>query len=393
MKGKNQPDIPLGLADTDDTANLLQIGDTWYLRAIVNGVKIKQSLRTKYLSEARILRDQRLSVLRASHDEKTMLQSVQRQLDGISAEEERIRKQESLGEPLKRIWQRYETSPSKNITDGTRRVYRVQWNHFVVWLKDHYPLALRSHQITRPMAQEFADYVWNVLKLAPSTYNKAIETCREVFNFAMDFDDDLNNPFARIKKAPKQTIRREIFTDDELRLIFSDEDEEFVRFCAIGLYTTQRLEVARKIRWEQFSNDLSYLEVVHKKTGADGTMVVPSALREILERVPKEERHGFVCPSYADHDGPYICLKFRRKMIKLGIVANTEREGRGLLKTCVHGYHSFRHTAVTLALRNGATSAQVKRLAGHATTAMQEHYTHFGAEDAGQASEKIGRFF
>jgi hypothetical protein len=34
---------------------------------------------------------------------------------------------------------------------------------------------------------------------------------------------------------------------------------------------------------------------------------------------------------------------------------------------------------------------EVKQLAGHATTAMQEHYTHMGMEDAGRAAALIGR--
>lgn len=51
-------------------------------------------------------------------------------------------------------------------------------------------------------------------------------------------------------------------------------------------------------------------------------------------------------------------------------------------------FPTYRHHE---ALRNGAKSAKVKRLAGHATTAMQEHYTHMGMEDAGRAAALIGR--
>ena len=78
--------------EKEDTQNLMLIGKTWYLRAMVNGVTIKQSLRTSNIAEARILRDSRLAALQSTKDEKTMLQSVRRQLDGITVEEERRRK-------------------------------------------------------------------------------------------------------------------------------------------------------------------------------------------------------------------------------------------------------------------------------------------------------------
>jgi hypothetical protein len=88
----------------EDTQNLMLVGGVWYLRAMVNGATIKQSLRTSNLAEARILRDSRLAGLKSTKDEKTMLQSVRRQLDGITAEEERQRKEENLGELLSVMW-------------------------------------------------------------------------------------------------------------------------------------------------------------------------------------------------------------------------------------------------------------------------------------------------
>ena len=60
---------------------------------------------------------------------------------------------------------------------------------------------------------------------------------------------------------------------------------------------------------------------------------------------------------------------------------------------CVKGFHSLRHTAITLSLQNGATVASVRRLAGHASERMQQRYTHLGADTAGQASDAIGAFW
>ena len=268
----------------EDTQNLLNVGGHWYLRAMINGVMVKQSLHTANLAEARIRRDERLASLKGAKDEKAMLQSVQRQLDGITVEEERRRKEENLGETFSVIWKKFESSPARDVTKGVMNSYRGHWKAFVQWMAENNPLAIHSHQVTRAMAQDFADYLWNV-GFASATYNKYIASVTMIFNDACDRDEELNNPFARIKKAKQKSERRDIFTDDELRLIFSDKDDEFVRFCAIGLYTTQRVNVARQIKWEQFTENLSMLYVIHKKTGADGSMIVPKPLKDILERV------------------------------------------------------------------------------------------------------------
>lgn len=377
--------------EKEDTQNLILIGKTWYLRAMVNGVTIKQSLRTSNIAEARILRDSRLATLQSTKDEKTMLQSVRRQLDGITVEEERRRKEENVGELLSTMWRHYETSPVRDALPKVIKAHSLRWEAFCAWLADAHPLTLHSHQVTRQIAQEYAEHLWVDCNLSATNYNRHISTLRMVFDEAMDKDEDLNNPFSRIKKAPERQTRREIFTDAELSILFSDEDEEFVRFCAIGLYTTQRIGSAKNLRWEQFTPDLSQLYATHNKTDADGSMIVPQELREILEQVPQDKRRGFVCPTYGELTPARACAVFSANLRRLGITTVGGKPERGNRRVCVHGYHSFRHTAITRALRNGAKSAEVKQLAGHATTAMQEHYTHMGMEDAGRAAALIGR--
>lgn len=375
----------------EDTQNLMLVGGVWYLRAMVNGATIKQSLRTSNLAEARILRDARLAGLKSTKDEKTMLQSVRRQLDGITAEEERQRKEENLGELLSVMWRRYESSPARGAKAVVLQMHRHRWETFVAWLDNTHLLTLHSHQVTRQIAQEYADYLWSDCNFSASNYNRYIATARLVFSEAMDRDDDLNNPFARIKKAPERQNRHEVFNDAELSVLFSDKDAEFVRFCAIGLYTTQRVGSAKNLKWEQFTDDLTRLYASHNKTDADGSLIVPQELREILERVPPPDRHGYLCPTYAAHKTAYVCTMFQRKLDALGIVSIGDKPERGSRRVCVHGYHSFRHTGITRALRNGANPAGVKKLAGQSATATQERYTHMGMEDAGKAAALIGR--
>ena len=131
------------------------------------------------------------------------------------------------------------------------------------------------------------------------------------------------------------------------------------------------------------------------KKGADATQVTAPELREILGRVPADQRHGYVCPGFAEEAKSAAVSRVKMALQALGIQTTREVVGMNgqVRRACVKGFHSFRHTAITLALRNGAGVAQVKRLAGHASERMQARYTHLGAEDAGRANAVIGRFW
>ena len=100
-------------------------------------------------------------------------------------------------------------------------------------------------------------------------------------------------------------------------------------------------------------------------------------------------------PTFGNMGTHSASFEIQKRLQELGIVTQTTVVGAsGLERTaCVKGFHSLRHTAVTLSLQNGASVASVRRLAGHASERMQQRYTHLGADTAGQAAEAIGRFW
>ena len=58
----------------------------------------------------------------------------------------------------------------------------------------------------------------------------------------------------------------------------------------------------------------------------------------------------------------------------VGIQTSTQEEGKRARPDC--GFHSLRHAFVTQLERVGVSLSERQRLAGHATAAMTEHYTH-----------------
>lgn len=379
-----------------ETKNLILRNGVYYLCASVCHVQIRQSLHTADLAEARMLRDAKMSMLRVHKDEKSLLLYLKRQLEGISREEEEKAKQEVCGPKLADAWGMFERDPGRRDCKQTQLDnHRYNWRAFLEWMKAKHPQLRFCREVTRSICQEWAADVWEKTR-SINNYNKKISTVRYVFSSITRYDEEFKQPMELIhKKRETDSVVKEPFSDDELKAIFSSMDSEFVRICAIGLYTTLRFADARSITWEMMDADLTRLEAVHHKTGADASQVIAPELREILERVPPEMRTGYVCGEYATMPKCKAIITMQRTLQAVGIRTTKQITGKNgkLRNACIKGFHSFRHTAITQALRHGAGVAQVKRLAGHASENMQARYTHMGVEDAGDAAAKIGKFW
>ena len=363
---------------------------------MVCNVQIRQSLHTGDLAEARMLRDAKLAMLRVHKDEKTLLLYLQRQLEGISKEEEEKAKSTLMGPQLAAAWGLFERDPGRRDCKQTQLDnHRHNWGEFLEWMKAKHPRVRFCREVTRGICQEWAADVWKNTR-SINNYNKKISTVRYVFTSIIRYDEDFKQPMELIhRKKDVDAIIKEPFSTEDLLAIFGCQDEEFVRLCAVGLYTTLRFTDARTLRWDMMNADLSRLVAVHHKTGADASQVIAPELREILGRVPVAERTGYICPGYATMAKSFAIINMQRTLQAVGIRTTKQVIGKNgqLRNACIKGFHSFRHTAITLALRNGAGVAQVKRLAGHASEGMQARYTHLGEEDAGDAAARIGKFW
>ena len=392
MKTTNNPPA----TPEEDRKNLLLVGDTWYVRAMVHGTIIKQTLRTSSLSLAQSRRDSILRGLQAVKDERSLLRNVQRQLVGIAAEEKMSERRADKGLLLSDAFGRWERDPGRR-SCGKRQVddHRSNWTRFLDWMHSRHPEIRYCRQVTREVGREWAADAYARARTT-NTYNKMLTTVRYVFEILAQYDDCIGNPLYGVRsRRETDSVSKEPFTPDELRAIFASRDDSFRRLCAIGLYTTLRLSDAAALQWQAFTPDLKYLHARHGKTGADASMRVPEPLREILSEVPTEERIGPVLPEYVGRGRSWLTLQVQRCLEIAGIRTRKEVPGLngGHRVACVKGFHSFRHTAITMALASGRTSAQVRRWAGHATEAMQRRYTHLDADAAGDAADALGKFW
>ena len=377
-----------------DTKNLLQRNGTWYLRLQMNGKTITHTLQTSELAEAQRRRDTMLLTLTRAANEKELLESIQIQLQLLDAQALAAKNPLRTGIKLDKAFEKFVKDPERrDCKQQQLDNHRYKWNSWLEWMKEHHPEIEYCREVTRSIIKEWSMWKYSNVKCT-NTYNRHLSTIHYVFECLCAYDEDMTNPVDRTHTKPdKDRQSKQPFTEEELRLIFTYPDEEFCRLCAIGLYTTLRLDSARHLDWRQYDGE--YLEATHDKTGAPASLRVPSPLKHWLERVPEDERHGLICPRLGTMPHAKVTLYIQSCFQKLGIQTQTAIGGlNGKIRTvCIKGFHSFRHTAITLALSKGATIAQVKRLAGHASERMQDNYTHLGADDAGNAADKLGAFW
>ena len=372
-----------------DTKNLVCVNGWWYLRARIKGAVIKKTLETKEIGIARNKRDQILAELRLPKNKKSLLDSVRIQLLGIERMEEESKQALDLGIKLGDMLARFLKDPTrKEVSENTLRIYQMSWGRYIDWMMKHYPHVQYARQVTRAMGREYAAECKERYR-EWETAQKYFTQIRHVWNIICEYDDNIVNPFQNVKLALKKTgnIVKQPFTADEMARIFSPENPvEFRLLSGFMYYLTLRWKEATIVRWNQLKN--GYFEGLHGKTGADATTRIPEQLQELINLVPIDERGEFVFPSYREHGGNDAFLKQLRK---LGIETNTTN-GSGH-NCCVKGAHSFRHTAITNALINGNSPAAVRRLAGHATEAMQRRYTHMDADIAGDVAQSLGKYW
>ena len=226
------------------------------------------------------------------------------------------------------------------------------------------------------------------------------------------------NPFEGISHKKLRPHARRELSLAELKAILESASGELQTLFYLGTFTGLRLGDCCTLKWGEVDLDRGIITRVPNKTRSRGAKPVkigiPSALFNKLSETPPRKRRGYVLPehaalyTHANTEGRPI----RRSVItnaiqahirKLGI--NTHDEGTGIQikpdpnnpgeyievptgkRAVVEvGFHSLRHTFVSIHAERGIARAVVQAVVGHGSPAMTQHYEHIGEEAAKKAA-------
>lgn len=313
-------------------------------------------------------------------------------------------------------WDAYEASPTRpDSGESTLHQYSFQWGRFARWMASTHPEAATLRDVTPALAAAYARDLAGA-SIAPGTVNKHVALLRLVFRVLADAAGIAADPWARIttkKHTPKG--RREL-TTEELRRVCEGTTGEMRLLLALGLYTGLRLADVCTLRWAEVDFKRGMLCRVPAKTarttGKQVTIPLHPAVRAMLAE--QAEAHGgaeYVLPDTAREylaRRDSITDRVQHHLWESGIdchapgtgsqierdpEGNPIRNGGGRVKVkhtgkravVAVGYHSLRHSFVSLCREAGAPLSVVESLVGHGNPAMTRHYTHTSELEAARA--------
>lgn len=381
------------------TGHLRKRGENYYVRWIVDGKVFERALRDDQgnpITDRRKAEVERVRFMApfATASEAAALEAVAAKLEGRRAELERLNDERNPALPLSTAWAEYLKAPNRpDSGDATLRQYGFQWGAFVDWVKATHPAIETLRAVTREIAEQYAAHL-NGSGFSPNTFNKHIALLTLVFRILRKKAQVTENPWEEIQRKRLATHSRRELTVDELRKICDAASGELRILLAIGIYCGFRLGDAATLRWCEVDLAMSVIRRVPAKTARtnpDKVVHVPihPTLRKMISEIPADQRGDYVLPEIAALYRKRIDLvtdMVQRHLASCGIKTHKPGTGEGGKRAIIQcGYHSLRHSFVSLCRVSGAPLSVVESIVGHSNPSMTRHYTHVGELAAGQA--------
>jgi integrase len=323
---------------------------------------------------------------------------------------------------LTATWAAYIQSPERpDSGSATLGQYGGHWNRFTRWLSSTHPEVMTLAEVTPAMGSEYAT---NLIagEYSSNAFNKHVSFLKLLFRVLEEPGRILMNPFQKVKRRTLHTHSRREFTIQELTTILDKAEGDLALLLYLGACTGLRFGDCCTLTWGDVDLARGIIRRIPNKTARNGKPVIvgiPPALHERLSAIATKRQTGFVLPAMAEtyqRNAPQITVSIQNhirncgidvhapgtgqqvKRNKNGIPERDEKTGRVIT---VHtkkpavvdvGFHSLRHTWVSMHAARGTPQAIVQASVGHANPAMTAHYTHIDAATARDVARALPAF-
>jgi integrase len=321
------------------------------------------------------------------------LESIMGTLEGRKAELARLEDQTNPPLTIAQAWSEYLRASNRPDTGpDTLAVYEGQFGQFTDWMKEQHPNLNALRDVTSDTAEDYASHL-NRVRKNPNTFNKHVRVLELVFRVLKKKAKSTGeNPWEHIQRKKLTTNSRRELTIDELKKVCQDANGELRILFALGVYTGLRLKDCATLRWGEVDIARKLIRRVPSKTARRNPRPVIVPIHPILLNMLAEQSNREA--EYVLPDSATKYLEHKRELIRqiqdhftaCGIRVHSTGTGMDGKRAVVEvGFHSLRHTFVSLCRESNAPLAVVESIVGHSNPAMTRHYTHVGELAAGQA--------
>jgi integrase len=383
------------------TGYIFKRGGIYWLRYTIAGKRIAQSLETTTERDAEQAAEKIMAPLKAT-DTAESLKVMHHRLTDAFATAERLTDEATPPLAILKAWDLYlasETRPRSG--DETLRQYEYHFDAFTRWLATKHPEAVTLRDVTPEMAAGFIRHLETERHLSGNRINKHVQLLRLFFKVLSKSARIHANPFADISPRRHLAQSKQPLTIAQLRDVILKAEGELKTFFMLGAFTGLRFADAALLKWSEVDIHRRIIRRIPRKTARSGKAVIIGLPADFAAHLDTLERHGpYVQPGIAEEyesNAPGLSRRIQAHFGKCGIETTLpgtgveiiidengkrKRKNTGKRAVVLVGFHSLRHSFVSLLAQAGTPQAILQKLAGHSNPMMTEHYTHLSDESA-----------
>ena len=357
---------------------MIRRGGVYYAAWMFNGKKYRVSTGETTEREARKRLAEIVSNFKKGREAESVLESVKESLQRAARHNLRIAD----------AWAEYERNKLRRaVAATTLNVYRYRFAVFARWAVGKVE---NVDDVSPAVARRFMAHIAETA--SPKTFNDFLAVLSLTWKTFVADGRAADNPWTGIERKEKDTHVKSEFTAEQLDALFNATSGEMRTLFFIGIYTGLRLKDCALMKWDAVDLAGGFIRLVPEKTKRHKIVVSIPILPPLAEAL-KAARNadggpatagGYVLPElaeiYQSSRGQYLSKRIATVFRHAGITTCVEVEGRKRRATDF-GFHSLRHTFVSMAARSGIRQAVVQSIVGHTNAAMTAHYTHTNEAD------------
>jgi len=288
------------------------------------------------------------------------------------------------------IWTEYvKTQWESDITANTKKGYEGSIHLLEAWMKRN---GCRNvSDITREKAEDYLKFLQSSIGLV--SYNCRLVLFKRVWKELantgkFNLDENLWTEFQKLKGA-KHVSKRRPLTDDEIKSLLENADDDMRLLVKIGINTGLRLGDCACLKWADVDMDRRLISTIPQKTKKHGTKVIIPIRQELYDVLKTVEKTGeYVNAKNAHaystgHIQDYVSTVFEKAGIK---TSEIDEQGK---RHTITGFHSLRHTFISKAVNCGINPMLIKDIVGHSSLDMTSHYHHTDIETTREIFDKV----
>lgn len=243
-------------------------------------------------------------------------------------------------------------------SDGTRKQYEGGFKKFV---------HLHNRNIDDIELWELEELIKDQTPAVQARIKKTLSNC---YKYALKHDYVNKNLAEFLEIDTFKAKERNIFTREEIKTLWNKTGSSpFDDIPLILLYSGLRISELLELKTENVNIEEKTINIIKSKTAA-GVRVVPIH-NKILPLIKKRY----------EENNTYLIMNSGRKMAYSTFLREYWNN--------THIPHEARHTFITYLSKQHDDTTAIKRIVGHATTDITEHYTHYSMDELHAAINKL----